>query len=246
LAVAVGAGLIAVGLPATAAHASDLPEIHSARSDFDGDLGTLLVTVSAPLGVASLHARLTTFTSGEEVATTDDFVLRSGTTTSGIWASAQPFLLDQLGNYRVHVAVTDTGGNHVQRDNAGLLNYAVATSIEEVTLDRTTVTYEERDVTVSGVLTGRWPGTGEIRPLAGFPVSVSAFFDFDSVTTGADGGFSGTVGITTENTSVRAEFSHDNNPPVLPAVDHGGLSDRDRTATDPDQRQGGSAPRGPR
>lgn len=223
LAAVAGAALLAVGLPVTAAHASDLPVIQQARSDFDGDLGTLLVTVSAPLGVASLHAELTSFATGEEVATTDDFVLRSGTPEAGVWATAQPFLLDQLGNFRVHVEVTDNAGNHVRRDNAGTLAYLVRTSFEQVALDRTTVTYEERDVTVSGVLTGRWPGTGEIRPAPGLPIFISAFFDFKVATTGADGAFSGTVTITQENDSVFAQFLHDNNNPFFLASNTGFL-----------------------
>lgn len=206
LAVVTSAALLTVGLPAAPARASELPAVQSARSDFDGDLGTLLVTVSAPLGVESVRARLTRPATGEEVAAAEEFVLRSGTATSGVWASAEPFLLDELGSYRVHVEATDTGGNHVQRDNAGFLTYLVRTSFAEVALDRTAVTYEQREVTISGVLSGRWPGTGEVRPLPGRSVWVNSFFGGDLATTGADGGFTGTIGITTENELVWADF----------------------------------------
>jgi hypothetical protein len=203
----VGAALTTVGLPTAPAHAAEPPVVQSVRSDFDGDLGTLLVTVSAPLGVESLQARLTSPATDEEVAATDEFVLRSGTTATGTWASAEPFLLEELGSYRVQVTVTDTGGNQVQRENAGWLTYLVRTSFEAVVLDRTTVTYEQREVTISGVLTGRWPGTGEVRPLPGRQVSVSSFFDGGLAVTGDDGSFSGATGITTGNEFVWAQFS---------------------------------------
>lgn len=204
-----GAAVLAVGLPASA-HAAELPVVEWARSDFDGDVGTLLVAVTAPGGVESVAARLTTIATGEEVASSDEFVLRSGTVTDGVWATAEPFLLDELGSYRAHVTVTGPAGEQVHRENAGFLSYVVRTSLEEITLDPATVTYEQREVTVSGVLTARWPGTGEVEPLAGREVTVSKLFDFgDTVVTGADGSFSGSVTITMEDELFLAEFGSD-------------------------------------
>jgi hypothetical protein len=214
LAAAAGAALLAAGLVANPAYASDPPTINQARSDFDGDLGTLLVTVTAPRGVDSIFAELTTF-AGEQVATTGDFVLRSGTPEAGTWATTQPFLLESLGNYRVNVEVTDNEGNHVRRDNAGILQYAVRTSIEHAGLDRPAVTYEDRDITLSGVLTGRWPGTGEIRPLAGRRVFVEVFFDVVTTFTAEDGSFSGTVTIAGPIHFVRGSYPSDNNHPFF-------------------------------
>jgi hypothetical protein len=161
------AALVAAGAPAVA-QAADAPTVNWANSDYDNDFGTLLVSATAPSGIATIRAHIVTWETQQEVAVTDAFTLREGTVADGVWASA-PILLDQLGTYRVHVEVTDTDGTQVRRDNAGDLFYAVATFFDGVTLNRTTVTYEKRTVTAKGTLKGRWPGSSEVKPLGGFP-----------------------------------------------------------------------------
>jgi hypothetical protein len=191
-AVLVTAALILVGLP-SAVYAVDVPVVTGAHSDFDGDYGTLIVSAVGPSDIVSIRAHIATWVANEEVAVSDEFVLRSGTARDGTWSTAHPFLLASLGSYRVHVELTDADGTQVRQDNAGELFYGVVTSITNVTLNRTTVTYERRDVTLRGRLTGRWPGTGEIRPLEGRTVVVYADVNFFEATTRSDGSFTGTV-----------------------------------------------------
>jgi 5-hydroxyisourate hydrolase-like protein (transthyretin family) len=203
----VTAALILVGLPG-AVHAVDAPVVTAAHSDFavGGDYGTLVVSAVGPSDIVSIRAHIATWVTNEEVAVSADFVLRSGTAQDGTWATAHPFLLASLGSYRVHVELTDADGTHVRQDNAGELFYGVVTSITDVTVNRTTVTYERRDVTLRGRLSGRWPGTGEIRPLEGRTVVVYADLTFFEATTGSDGSFTGTVRITREDDRVYAQY----------------------------------------
>jgi hypothetical protein len=60
-----------------------------------------------------------------------------------------------------------------------------------VTVTPARVDYDHRTVTVRGVLTGTWPGTGEVRPVGGVPVRIDAAYEgsADPVTTSADGTF---------------------------------------------------------
>jgi hypothetical protein len=205
LIVVVSAALIMVGLPG-AGYAVDLPTVTSAHSDFEGNYGTLVVSAVGSSDIVTIRAHVATWVTDEEVAATDQFVLRSGTAQDGTWASAQPFLLPQLGVYRVHVELTDADGNHVRQDNAGDLFYGVVTFLTDVTTNRSTVTYERRDITLKGRLWGRWPGTGEVRALGGTLVLVYSDFDFQEVTTRPDGRFTGTARITRENESVYAQY----------------------------------------
>lgn len=208
VAIAVAAATAIVGLPATA-HADEIPVVTSAHSDYDLDRGTLLVSITSPSDVTDVRAHIREYNTGAEVAVQEDFYLQSGTERDGVWRS-NPIVLDKLGYYRVDVEVTDEAGHHVTQTDAGDLDYSVVTFFDNVTLNRTTVTYENRNVTVRGWLKGRWPGSGEIRSLGRFPMSVNAGFSWDAVTTRADGSFTGTVTIGRKDVMVYASYSYDN------------------------------------
>lgn len=208
VAIAVAAATAIVGLP-TAAHADEVPIVTSAHSDYDLDRGTLLVSITSPSDVTDVRAHIREYNTGAEVAVQEDFYLQSGTERDGVWRS-NPIVLDKLGYYRVDVEVTDEAGHHVTQTDAGDLDYSVVTFFDNVTLNRTTVTYENRNVTVRGWLKGRWPGSGEIRSLGRFPMTVNADFSWDAVTTRTDGSFTGTVTIGRKDERVYATYTYDN------------------------------------
>jgi hypothetical protein len=112
-----------------------------------------------------------------------------------------PFYLAELGGYRVDIEATDADGGTTRRDNAGVLAYYVLTFFDQLSPNRTEVSYQRRDITLRGRLMGRWPGSGETRPLAGFPVWISGYpppqtgSGSAEAVTRADGTFAGTVAL---------------------------------------------------
>jgi hypothetical protein len=176
---------VAVTLPASAAAA---PVINV----FSHNQSQVRVNVDAEAGVAGMTGQVLDDETGQQVATLDDFTLVSGDATDGLWES-EKVQLPEFDVYRVEVTVTDTAG--AATVGTGPLGYLIQPEFDQLRLNRTTVTYANRKVTVRGRLLGRWPYTEEVRPLAGFPVDVLARYDGTStrVTTKADGTFAATV-----------------------------------------------------
>ncbi|SDZ01313.1 hypothetical protein SAMN05216215_104269 [Saccharopolyspora shandongensis] len=187
-AMAVLTALALTGLPAVANAAAE-PAVDWANS-VTGDLGTLQVAARADAGIDSLRAYIVSYATGQDVAVIDDLTLHSGTTTNGVWRTPQPLQLDQLGSYRVDVEATDTVGGFAPRRQAGRLTYLVDTELT-LTADTTTVTYSRRTIRASGVLTGRWPDTREVKPVVGGTISVSNGWGgwSTNATTSADGSY---------------------------------------------------------
>jgi hypothetical protein len=168
LAAAVSAvALIAV--PAVA-HADTGPTVDWAHSVND-DLGTLRVGAHADAGIASLRAYIVSYATGQDVAVVDNLTLYSGTANDGEWRTPQPLKLPEYRGYRVDVEATDAAGGHADRKQVGDLAYLVNTELT-LTAPTTKVTYARRSVRVSGVLTGRWPDTREVKPLVGEKISL--------------------------------------------------------------------------
>ena len=144
--------LLAFGLavPNTAL-AADQPVVNGANSDPD-DPGILEVSVTSAQAITHLKAHVLSPSTGAELAATEDFVLRSGTAEDGVWATKDTFKLDELGYYPVTVDATAADGTQVTADSAGHLTYYAQTSFDPLTPNRQTVTYDHRDVTVSGRL----------------------------------------------------------------------------------------------
>lgn len=182
-------------LPSTAG-AATTPVVDWAQSVSE-DLGTLAVSARADAGIASLRAYVVSYSTGQDVAVVDDFTLFSGTTAHGVWRTPEPIRLDQLGGYRVDVEATDAAGQSAPRRQVGDLAYFVDTTISPLTSNHTTVTYTRRTVRVQGTLTGRWPATREVKPVAGMPVWVGGGWGVTGaeVTTAGDGSFAATVEI---------------------------------------------------
>ncbi|MCC8244668.1 hypothetical protein [Saccharothrix luteola] len=191
LAVAV---LALAALPVTTtAHAAAGPSVRWAHSA-TGDLGTLEVSASADAGIASLRAYVVSYATGQDVAVVDEFVLHSGTAVDGVWRTPAPLQLDQLGGYRVDVEATDAAGVSTPRAQEGSLSYYVDTTLTFLS-DDPTATYARRSVDVHGVLTGRWPATREVKPIANAAVDLSNGYGghYVDAITAADGSYRATL-----------------------------------------------------
>ncbi|TCB99719.1 hypothetical protein E0H26_03975 [Micromonospora zingiberis] len=205
VAAVLSAALVIVGAPAPA-QADDILRVNGVYNDSTGHRGILFVSVTSTQPVAELRAEVVTEDTGAPVAEFEDFVLQSQTSDAAIWASTVPLIRDAPGEFVVHVAVTDVAGNHLRQERAGLMLYYVETFLDEVTVDRGSVNYDDRQVTISGTLKGRWPGTGEIRPLAGFPVSISEGFGHHEAIAAADGTFSKTLTVYGSSPELSARY----------------------------------------
>ena len=195
----VAAGVLAA-LAATpvAAQAATPPVVNWAHS-VEGDLGVLEVAAEAEAGVSSLRAHIRKYGVEPDVAVVEDFVLVSGTVQDGVWRTPEPLQLAELGYYEVVVDVVDGDGNVASGPNWGTLTYAVATEFSPLRIDPPAVTYTDREVTVSGTLTGKRPDNRQIVPVPDGEVWVSSMEAegySKAVTTAADGSFSTTLTMT--------------------------------------------------
>ena len=170
--------------------------VYSAYSVED-DLGTLRVAATATAEIVALEAHFVSYATGQEVAVVDDFVLVSGTVQNGVWHTAEPVQLDDLGYYKAIVNVTDGAGDTASL--TGSLAYIMRTSFSVPVVNPQTVTYTDRLTQVSGTLTGIMPGNREIVPVPGATVSVHNYGGTAqpvSATTAADGTFTASLEIT--------------------------------------------------
>ncbi|MFD6971458.1 hypothetical protein [Streptomyces sp. NPDC059949] len=214
-AVAGAAALLLAGTPAAYAESGQAPYIGWASSVSE-DLGTLQIPISSDSDITGIKARVILDATQSEVAVVegDALALFSGTAQDGIWRTREPLKLDVLGSYSVQVEATDADGDHAR--GSGSLAYFVAAQIEDVRTDRTKIDVDHRDVKVQGVLKGRWPGTREVKPLAGFPVDIDVRARAKATpTTDAKGRFSATVQLD-EAAEVRPVYRHSpDHPEVL-------------------------------
>jgi len=196
--------IVAVGVLAAlmatpvAAQAATPPVVNWAHS-VEGDLGTLEVAAEAEAGVTSLRAHIRKYGVEPDIAVVEEFVLVSGTVQDGVWRTPEPVQLTELGYYDVVVDVTDADGNVASGPSWGTLTYAVDTAFSPLRIDPPAVTYTDREVTVSGTLTGKRPDNRQIVPVPGGEVSVSSIEaegQPKAVTTAADGSFSATLVMT--------------------------------------------------
>ncbi|GAA1950335.1 hypothetical protein GCM10009738_24760 [Kitasatospora viridis] len=206
--------LVAGGVPvagATAAQADTGITVQAAHNDWTNN-GKLVLTLSAPTAVKDVKVSLYSVATQQTVATVADFKLTSGTAESGSWENAARIQLPDLGSYRIDVSATDAGGDVLNTTGSGYFYYSVTTNLNDTKVDRSTVDYFHRSVTISGHLMGQWPGSGAITPMGGLSVGVTSYDQSATVTTGADGSFSATLPFTNAyDTDIQANFSYDPN-----------------------------------
>jgi len=206
-AVLLGLSLAVGGTPAVA-QAAELGQL-IISNDWDTNAGIVHVTVASAEPVAAIHADFVDEATGETGGSADNFVLEQQTGASVQYVTATPVVMNP-GAYQAEVTVTAADGT-VGRASDRLIYYVNAT-VEDLTADRPAIDWDHRDVTVSGVLRGRWPGTGEVRPLGGASVGYWVYLNAgDPVVTGADGTFSRT--FTMAGTLNTMDFFYDSGSP---------------------------------
>jgi hypothetical protein len=209
---AVGVGLL---VPAPAAYASDQLQVRYAGSVSE-DLGTLQVGAESGSDITEVEAHLVSYASGKEVAVVRpaEFELTSGDSRSGVWRTKEPLVLDELGTYRIDVELTDADGDHIVTQSAGDFAYYIVAKFGSLTVDRTAVDRDHRDVTVQGTLYGRWP-TRDEKPLAGRSVDIDVDYGTrTTVTTDGEGRFTATVRLD-EGAPIQAVFRNDGGQPFV-------------------------------
>ncbi|RKE17083.1 hypothetical protein [Streptomyces sp. TLI_171] len=209
-AVTVAAGLVLTG--AQTAQADTGITVLSAHNDWTNN-SKLIVELSAPSAITSVKVNLVALDTQQTVATLSGLQLAGGTTTSGSWTNRGRVQLPALGSYRIDVVATDEGGDTLETTSGvGYFYYAVTTNFDDATVDRTTVDYQHRTVTLSGHLMGRRPETGELVPMPGLTVDVTSYMEYTEVVTGADGSFTATLPVTNEyQNTIEAQFPYDPN-----------------------------------
>lgn len=195
VAAAVLAG-IAGGVSAPAAAFAASPPVVNWVVTNDQDWSRFRVSITAEANVTQITAHLFREFTTVEVATTRAFGRVDGTDSDGVWESAS-MLLPDLGAYRIDIEARDANGLTVRQDFAGTLLYYGRMFFDQMSTNRSEVTYTQRDVTVRGRLMGRWPN-GRTEPLAGFEVSAFGYPPAGpgaapTVVTRADGTFAATV-----------------------------------------------------
>ncbi|WP_433362320.1 hypothetical protein ACQPZX_30120 [Actinoplanes sp. CA-142083] len=207
VAVMLGIALVVGTTPATA-QAAGLGQI-IISNDWDTNAGVVHVSVESTEPVASIHADFVDEATGATGGAADNFVLEYETSTSVSYVTSSPVVMDP-GAYQAQVTVTADDGT-VAAASERLIYYVNAT-VEDLTADRPAIDWDHRDVTVSGVLRGRWPGTGEVRPLAGALVNYWVYMNAgDPVVTDANGAFSRT--FTMAGTLNTMDFFYDSGSP---------------------------------
>ncbi|MFJ8823803.1 hypothetical protein ACIREE_18720 [Streptomyces sp. NPDC102467] len=159
------------------------------------DLGTLQISARSGADIKKITAHLISYTTKAEVAEvgSKDFRLFSGTAQDGVWRTKRPLKLPELGSYRIDVDVTDVNGDHVHQQSAGDLAYYVVAQFGKLSVDRTSIDREHREVQVEGTLYGRWP-TREVKPLAARQVDIDVdYWTQITVPTEENGHFSTSV-----------------------------------------------------
>lgn len=211
LAAAIAAGgLVLAGAPIAQAADTGITVL-GAHNDYTNN-GKLVLSLSAPTAIGNVQVSLFSESTQQTVATVDDFTLTSGTTENGTWEPRHRIQLPDLGSYRIDVSASDAGGDTLSAVGAGYFYYEVTTSLNDTGVDRTTVDYFHRSVTISGHLMGQWPGNGVITPLGAEPVYVYSYIQWTQVTTAADGSFSATLPVTDQyQNTIQAQFSGDPN-----------------------------------
>jgi len=189
--------------------------------------GDLSVTFTAGTAIASFTAHIIT-ASGTDVldlpeaefietstSTSSDTVSSAWTLKSGITASQLP-----LGIYEVTVDATDTGSDSVTGQPAGTLDYLIQPTVS-LSADFAVLSYASPSTTLSGTVTGLWPG-GATGPIAGQEVVVAdSEGQSQDAQTDADGDFSMPVsapGTFTATVSGSTLATTSSSPVVVTAV----------------------------
>jgi hypothetical protein len=182
-----GVALVAVGAPVIA-QAAEIRQILVNNNYDETNPGIIEISIDTDEPVAAIHADFIDHETAQIDGAADNFVLTEQTGTWLRYVTSSPVVMDP-GGYDVQVAITDADGV-VTRHVGDSIRYDVVATVRDVTVDRPVIDWDNRDVTVTGVLQGRWPGTGEVRPIGGAVVGFWVHMAGDDpIVTAADGTF---------------------------------------------------------
>ncbi|MER5864468.1 hypothetical protein [Kitasatospora sp. NPDC002040] len=202
-------GLLLSGTTAAQAESGPGVTVREAHNDWSNN-GKLVLGLTAPSAVKDIRVSLYSMADSEVSTTLTRFELTSGTAEDGTWSNVGRIQLPALGSYRIDVTATDAGGDTLTATGVGYFYYSVQTNLKDAKVDRTTVDYDHRSVTISGHLMGQWPGSGVVTPMGGLTVAVNSRMEYAEVTTGVDGGFTATLPVTDiYQNSIVASFEYD-------------------------------------
>jgi hypothetical protein len=169
IAVAIAAGMLALGVAPAAQASGEIIVISAGSQPQTAGLLTVMIESSTPVVPSSISASMFATGASSPALTVSDFVLTSGNNTGGTtttWQVSSPITQEQLalGTYTVEVQASDTGGDTTNDTDAGTLALLVYPTVQ-LTVSPTSFSYGE-DVTLSGTDTGLYPD-GTTAPVAG-------------------------------------------------------------------------------
>lgn len=180
--------LVAAGTPAMA-RAAEIRQVIVSNNG-QANPGTIEISIDTDEPVAAIHADFINQETAQPGGAADDFVLGEPAGTWLRYRTASPVIMEP-GDYEVEVRITGADGAVTRHTDQ--IRYLVVATVEDVRLDPPVVDWDHRDVTVTGVLRGRWPGTGEVRPIGGATIDYWVHLaGGDPIVTAADGTFSRT------------------------------------------------------
>lgn len=162
----VAAGLLLGPLPA--AHAAVAPVLYGAGNAEDAASGLVSVSAASDSAITSITAHLYAPGSAAgdpEVAQVTDFTRVSGSDQQGMWHTATPLRLADLGTYRIVVDLTDADGDTSSTE--GDYGYWLRANLTDYQVAPRNPDYDHQDVAVSGRYTVTDPRTGETAPADG-------------------------------------------------------------------------------
>jgi hypothetical protein len=188
--------VLMVGGAPVAAQAADVSNIQAANYSGENP-GIIHVSLVAADQVREIDAQFVDPDTGEVVGETTDFAFDSEYAGELRYVTRTPVVLPPAELYDVRVRVVDADGDVHTDDGAGRIVYRVSVTADQVAVNPASIDFDNRTVTVSGVLRGTWPGSMEVRPLGGFPVYIWGAYQGSDVdiTSDADGSFPRTVTI---------------------------------------------------
>ncbi|MGW3665504.1 hypothetical protein [Streptomyces sp. NPDC005141] len=194
-----GCASVAAGLllgPVPAAHAAAAPVLWSAGS---GDLpssGLVVVSAGSDSAITSITAHLYAPGAAEgaaEAARVTDFTRTSGSDRDGIWKTATPLRLADLGGYRLVVDLTDADGDTSTTRSVYDYSYSLTAALSDFEVTPDHPDYAHQRVSVSGKYTITDPRTGDTTPADGqVDVSTANSGETKTADTDAEGRFATT------------------------------------------------------
>ncbi|MCO8270428.1 hypothetical protein M1L60_07440 [Actinoplanes sp. TRM 88003] len=178
--------------------------------------GVVDVSIDSEEPVASIHIDFVNRENGQVGGSVDafDHTGEAPFPTRQLYTTSSPVVMAP-GDYDAEVAVTDVDGEVTRHSD--FFRYFVVAEVHALEVTPPTIDYDHRDITVTGKVLGRQPGTGELRPIPGATVQAWVHMSSDDpIVTGPDGAFE--AHFTMAGTINTMEFSYGEGAPYTRAA----------------------------